>query len=138
MSDIKKISTESPEFQQIEKELFFKGEETASLIESFCYSSDASIYASCRGDLVTGFCVTNAATSDVMHLRFIGTHKDFRKSGTASELIRFAISDQKPKAVVAEVPQHSIDFFTKFGFYAVDFGENEVGKNVYYATYRVK
>ena len=42
------------------------------------------------------------------------------------------------KAVVAEVPQNSINFFTKYGFWAVDFGENEVGKNVYYATYRVK
>ena len=137
MCEIKKILTDSPEFQQIEKELFFKGEETASLIDSFCHSKGVSIYASVEGDVVTGFCVTDPSTGDVMHLLFIGVHHDYRKSGVATSLIDGAIADQKPKAVVAEVPQYSLSFFTKYGFWAVDFGEDLSGKNVYYATYRV-
>lgn len=138
MSEVKKILTDSPEFLEIEKELFFKGEETLSLIEHFCRSESSSIYASTEDGIVTGFCVTDPSTGDVMHLLFIGVHRDYRKSGVASELINAAIADQKPKAVVAEVPQNSLDFFTKFGFYAVDFGEDLSGKNVYYATYRVR
>ena len=90
MIEIKKILTESPEFQQIEKELFFKGEETADLIETFCHSKGVSIYASMDGDFVTGFCVTSPSTSDVMHLLFIGVHHDFRKSGVAKRRFSFA------------------------------------------------
>ena len=138
MYEVKKILTESPEFQQIEKELFFKGEETADLIETFCHSKGVSIYAAMDGEFVTGFCVTSPSTSDVMHLLFIGVHRDYRKSGVASKLLDGAIADQKPKAVVAEVPQNSINFFNKYGFWAVDFGEDLSGKNVYYATYRVR
>ncbi|MBE6899408.1 MAG: GNAT family N-acetyltransferase [Ruminococcaceae bacterium] len=138
MYEIKKILTDSPEFQQIEKELFFKGEETIAPIETFCHSNDVSIYAAMNGDFVTGFCVTSPSTSDVMNILFIGVHPDYRKSGVATSLISGAISDQNPKAVVAEVPQYSLDFFTKYGFWAVDFGEDLSGKNVYYATYRVK
>ena len=138
MYEIKKILTDSPEFQQIEKELFFKGEETIAPIETFCHSNDVSIYAAMNGDFVTGFCVTSPSTSDVMNILFIGVHHDYRKSGVATSLISGAISDQNPKAVVAEVPQYSLDFFTKYGFWAVDFGEDLSGKNVYYATYRVK
>ena len=137
MSEVKKITTDSPEFQQIEKDLFFKGEETASLIESFCHSDDVSIYAALDGETVTGFCVTDPSTGDVAHLLFIGVHHDYRKTGVASELLDAVIADQKPKAVVAEVPQNSLNFFTKYGFWAVDFGEDLSGKNVYYATYRV-
>ena len=137
MCEIKKILTDSPEFQQIEKELFFKGEETADLIETFCHSKGVSIYASMDGETVTGFCVTDPSTGDVMHLLFIGVHRDYRKSGVACALLDASIADQKPKAVVAEVPQYSLPFFTKYGFYAVDFGEDLSGKNVYYATYRV-
>ena len=138
MYEVKKILTESPEFEQIEKELFFRGEETADLIETFCHSKGVSIYAAMEGEFVTGFCVTSPSTSDVMHLLFIGVHRDYRKSGVASKLLDGAIADQKPKAVVAEVPQNSIAFFNKYGFWAVDFGEDLSGKNVYYATYRVR
>lgn len=137
MSEVKKILTDSPEFQQIEKELFFKGEETAELIEIFCRSKDVSIYAAKDGDFVTGFCVTTPSTSDVINLLFIGVHRDYRKTGVASSLLDASIADQKPKAVVAEVPFNSLPFFTNYGFYAVDFGEDLSGKNVYYATYRV-
>lgn len=137
MIEVKKILTESPEFQQIEKELFFKGEETVGLIDSFCHSNDVTIYASVEDDMVTGFCVTDPSTGDVMHLLFIGVHHDYRKSGVASALLDAAIADQKPKAVVAEVPHNSLPFFTSYGFWAVDFGEDLSGKNVYYATYRV-
>ena len=137
MYEIKKILTDGPEFQQIEKELFFKGEETIAPIETFCHSNDVSIYAAMNGDFVTGFCVTSPSTSDVMNILFIGVHHDYRKSGVATSLIDGAIADQKPKAVVAEVPQYSLDFFTKYGFWAVDFGEDLSGKNIYYATYRV-
>jgi ribosomal protein S18 acetylase RimI-like enzyme len=137
MCEIKKILTDSPEFQQIEKELFFKGEETIAPIETFCHSNNVSIYAAMDGDFVTGFCVTSPSTSDVMNILFIGVHHDYRKSGVATSLIDGAIADQKPKAVVAEVPQYSLNFFTKYGFWAVDFGEDLSGKNVYYATYRV-
>ena len=138
MYEIKKILTDSPEFQQIEKELFFKGEETIAPIETFCHSNDVSIYAAMNGDFVTGFCVTSPSTSDVMNILFIGVHQDYRKSGVGASLIDGAIADQNPKAVVAEVPQYSLDFFTKYGFWAVDFGEDLSGKNVYYATYRVR
>ena len=138
MYEIKKILTDGPEFQQIEKELFFKGEETIAPIETFCHSNNVSIYAAMDGDFVTGFCVTSPSTSDVMNILFIGVHHDYRKSGVATSLIDGAIADQKPKAVVAEVPQYSLSFFTKYGFWAVDFGEDLSGKNVYYATYRVK
>lgn len=138
MYEVKKILTDSPEFEQIEKELFFKSEETISPIETFCHSKGVSIYAATEGDFVTGFCVTSPSTGDVMHLLFIGVHRDYRKSGVATALLDGSIADQKPKAVVAEVPQNSLDFFIKYGFYAVDFGENQPGKNVYYATYRVK
>ena len=138
MYEIKKILTDGPEFQQIEKELFFKGEETIAPIETFCHSNNVSIYAAMNGDFVTGFCVTSPSTSDVMNILFIGVHHDYRKSGVATSLIDGAIADQKPKAVVAEVPQYSLNFFTKYGFYAVDFGEDLSGKNVYYATYRVR
>ena len=137
MSEVKKILTDSPEFQQIEKELFFKGEETASLIESFCHSDDVTIYAALDGETVTGFCVTDPSTGDVTHLLFIGVHRDYRKTGVASALLDAVIADQKPKAVVAEVPNYSLPFFTSYGFWAVDFGEDLSGKNVYYATYRV-
>ena len=137
MYEIKKILTDGPEFQQIEKELFFKGEETIAPIETFCHSNNVSIYAAMDGNFVTGFCVTSPSTSDVMNILFIGVHHDYRKSGVATSLIDGAIADQKPKAVVAEVPQYSLDFFTKYGFWAVDFGEDLSGKNVYYATYRV-
>ncbi len=137
MYEIKKILTDGPEFQQIEKELFFKGEETIAPIETFCHSNNVSIYAAMDGDFVTGFCVTSPSTSDVMNILFIGVHHDYRKSGVATSLIDGAIADQKPKAVVAEVPQYSLSFFTKYGFWAVDFGEDLSGKNVYYATYRV-
>ena len=137
MCEVKKILPDSPEFRQIENQLFFKGEETMSLIETFCHSAGVSIYASVDGETVTGFCVTTPSTSDVMHLLFIGVHHDYRKSGVASSLIDAAIADKKPKAVVAEVPQNSINFFTKYGFWAVDFGEDLSGKNVFYATYRV-
>ena len=137
MCEIKKILTDSTEFQQIEKELFFKGEETIAPIETFCHSNNVSIYAAMNGDFVTGFCVTSPSTSDVMNILFIGVHHDYRKSGVATSLIDGAIADQKPKAVVAEVPQYSLNFFTKYGFWAVDFGEDLSGKNVYYATYRV-
>jgi ribosomal protein S18 acetylase RimI-like enzyme len=137
MYEIKKILTDGPEFQQIEKELFFKGEETIAPIETFCHSNNVSIYAAMNGDFVTGFCVTSPSTSDVMNILFIGVHHDYRKSGVATSLIDGAIADQKPKAVVAEVPQYSLNFFTKYGFWAVDFGEDLSGKNVYYATYRV-
>ncbi|MBQ6877050.1 MAG: GNAT family N-acetyltransferase [Oscillospiraceae bacterium] len=138
MCEVKKILPDSPEFQQIEKELFFKGEETLAPIETFCHSKEVSIYASMNGDFVTGFCVTSPSTADVMHILFIGVHRDYRKTGVASALIDGAIADRKPKAVVAEVPQNSLDFFVKYGFYAVDFGEDLSGKNVYYATYRVR
>ena len=138
MCEVKKILPDSPEFQQIEKELFFKGEETLSLIEHFCRCESSSIYAALDGETVTGFCVTDPSTGDVMHLLFIGVHRDYRKSGVASALLDGAIADQKPKAVVAEVPQNSLNFFTKYGFYAVDFGEDLSGTNVYYATYRVR
>ena len=138
MSEVKKILTDSPEFQQIEKELFFKGEETVDLIDSFCHSSDVTIYASVEDEVVTGFCVTTPSTSDVTHLLFIGVNRDYRKSGVASSLLDAAIADQKPKAVVAEVPHNSLPFFTSYGFWAVDFGEDLSGKNVYYATYRVR
>ena len=137
MYEIKKILTDGPEFQQIEKELFFKGEETIAPIETFCHSNNVSIYAAMNGDFVTGFCVTSPSTSDVMNILFIGVHHDYRKSGVSTSLIDGAIADQKPKAVVAEVPQYSLNFFTKYGFWAVDFGEDLSGKNVYYATYRV-
>ena len=137
MYEIKKILTDGPEFQQIEKELFFKGEETIAPIETFCHSNNVSIYAAMNGDFVTGFCVTSPSTSDVMNILFIGVHHDYRKSGVATSLIDGAIADQKPKAVVAEVPQYSLNFFTKYGFWAVDFGEDLSGKNIYYATYRV-
>jgi len=138
MYEIKKILPDSPEYQQIEKQLFFKGEETADLIETFCHSKGVSIYAAMDGETVAGFCVTSPSTGDVMHLLFIGVHRDYRKSGVASALLDGAIADQKPKAVVAEVPQNSLDFFTRYGFWAVDFGEDLSGKNVYYATYRVR
>lgn len=137
MYEIKKILTDGPEFQQIEKELFFKGEETIAPIETFCHSNNVSIYAAMNGDFVTGFCVTSPSTSDVMNILFIGVHHDYRKSGVATSLIDGAIADQKPKAVVAEVPQYSLNFFTRYGFWAVDFGEDLSGKNIYYATYRV-
>ena len=137
MSEVKKILTDSPEFQQIEKELFFKGEETADLIEAFCHSKDVSIYAAMEGENVIGFCVTDPSTSDVMQLLFIGVNRNHRSSGVASALLDASIADQKPKAVVAEVPHYSLPFFTKYGFWAVDFGEDLSGKNVYYATYRV-
>ena len=137
MYEIKKILTDGPEFQQIEKELFFKGEETIAPIETFCHSNNVSIYAAMDGDFVTGFCVTSPSTSDVMNILFIGVHHDYRKSGVATSLIDGAIADQKPKAVVAEVPQYSLNFFTRYGFWAVDFGEDLSGKNIYYATYRV-
>ncbi len=136
MPEVKKILPDSPEYQQIEKDLFFKGEETTSLIEAFCRSKGVSIYAAMSDDFVTGFCVTDPSTGDVVHLLFIGVHRDYRKSGIASALLDAAIADQKPKAVVAEIPHSSFDFFTKYGFYCMDFGENEPGKNVYYATYR--
>ena len=138
MSEVRKILSDSPEFQQIEKELFFKGEETADLIETFCHSKDVSIYAAMEGEKVIGFCVTDPSTSDVMHLLFIGVHHDYRSTGVASSLLDASIADQKPKAVVAEVPHYSLPFFTNYGFYAVDFGEDLSGKNVYYATYRVR
>lgn len=138
MCEVKKIVPDSPEYQQIEKELFFKGEETLSLIEHFCRSESSSIYAAIEDNQVVGFCVTDPSTGDVMHLLFIGVHRDYRKSGVASKLLDGAIADQKPKAVVAEVPQNSIAFFNKYGFWAVDFGEDLSGKNVYYATYRVR
>lgn len=138
MCEIKKILPDSPEFKKIEDQLFFKGEETISLIEHFCLSNGVSIYAAIDGENVVGFCVTDPSTGDVMHLLFIGVHRDYRKSGVASTLLDGAIADQKPKAVVAEVPQNSLNFFTKYGFYAVDFGEDLSGKNVYYATYRVR
>ena len=137
MCEIKKILTDSPEFQQIEKELFFKGEETADLIETFCHSKGVSIYASMKGETVTGFCVTDPSTGDVMHLLFIGVNRNYRSTGVASSLLDASIADQKPKAVVAEVPHYSLPFFTNSGFWAVDFGEDLSGKNVYYATYRV-
>lgn len=138
MTEVKKILTESPEFKQIEKELFFKGEETAELIEVFCHSKGVSIYASMDGDFVTGFCVTSPSTADVMHLLFIGVHRDYRNTGVATALLDASIADQKPKAVVAEVPHYTLPFFTNYGFYAVEFGEDLYGKNVFYATYRVK
>ena len=138
MIEVKKILTASPEFQQIEKELFFKGEETADLIETFCHSKGISIYAAMDGETVAGFCVTSPSTSDVMHLLFIGVHRDYRKSGVASKLLDDSIADQNPKAVVAEVPHYTLPFFTNYGFYAVEFGEDLYGKNVFYATYRVK
>ena len=137
MYEIKKILTDGPEFQQIEKELFFKGEETIAPIETFCHSNNVSIYAAMNGDFVTGFCVTSPSTSDVMNILFIGVHHDYRKSGVATSLIDGAIADQKPKAVVAEVPNYTLPFFTNYGFYAVEFGEDLYGKNVFYATYRV-
>lgn len=138
MPEVKKILPDSPEYQQIEKELFFKGEETIDLIESFCRSNGVSIYASMDGELVTGFCVTDPSTGDVTHLLFIGVHRDYRKSGVASALLDAVVADQKPKAIVAEIPSSSLNFFTRYGFYAVDFGEDLSGKNVYYATYRCK
>ena len=138
MIEVKKILPESPEFKEIEKELFFKGEETLSLIEHFCLSEGVSIYAAKDGEIVTGFCVTDPSTGDVVHLLFIGVHRDYRKTGVASALLDAAIEDQKPKAVVAEVPQNSLEFFKSYGFWAVDFGEDLSGKNVYYATYRVR
>lgn len=138
MCKVKKISVDSDEFRQVEKAYFFKGEETAALIETFCHSNGVSIYAAIKNDTVVGFCVTDPSTGDVTHLLFIGVNSENRKSGIASALLDAAIEDQHPKAVVAEVPQHSLGFFTSYGFYAVDFGENSPGKNVYYATYRVK
>ncbi|MBR2042660.1 MAG: GNAT family N-acetyltransferase [Oscillospiraceae bacterium] len=138
MYEVKKILTESPEFEQIEKELFFRGEETADLIETFCHSKGVSIYAAMEGEFVTGFCVTSPSTSDVMHLLFIGVHRDYRKTGVAHALLDASIADQKPKAVVAEVPHYTLPFFTNYGFYAVEFGEDLYGKNVFYATYRVR
>ena len=137
MYEIKKILTDGPEFQQIEKELFFKGEETIAPIETFCHSNNVSIYAAMDGDFVTGFCVTSPSTSDVMNILFIGVHHDYRKSGVACALLDASIADQKPKAVVAEVPHYTLPFFTNYGFYAVEFGEDLYGKNVFYATYRV-
>ena len=138
MTEVKKILTEIPEFKQIEKELFFKGEETAELIEVFCHSKGVSIYASMEDDFVTGFCVTSPSTADVMHLLFIGVHRDYRNTGVATALLDASIADQKPKAVVAEVPHYTLPFFTNYGFYAVEFGEDLYGKNVFYATYRVR
>ncbi|MBR3953297.1 MAG: GNAT family N-acetyltransferase [Oscillospiraceae bacterium] len=138
MYEVKKILTESPEFEQIEKELFFRGEETADLIETFCHSKGVSIYAAMEGEFVTGFCVTSPSTSDVMHLLFIGVHRDYRKTGVAHALLDASIADQNPKAVVAEVPHYTLPFFTNYGFYAVEFGEDLYGKNVFYATYRVR
>ncbi len=138
MSEIKKILVDSPEYKQIEEFLFFKGEGTAELIESFCRSNDVSIYASIDDGTVNGFCVTDPSTGDVMHLLFIGVHSKSHKSGVATNLLNAAIADQKPKAVVAEIPQTSLGFFEKFGFYMMDLGENDMGKNVYYATYRCK
>ena len=76
MYEIKKILTDGPEFQQIEKELFFKGEETIAPIETFCHSKGISIYAAMDGETVAGFCVTSPSTADVMHLLFIGVHRD--------------------------------------------------------------
>ncbi len=136
MSEIKKILVDSPEYKQIENFLFFKGESTTELIESFCRSNDVSIYASVEDDTVNGFCVTDPSTGDVMHLLFIGVHTHSHNSGVATALLNFAIADQKPKAVVAEIPQSSLGFFEKFGFYMMELGEDDMGKNVYYATYR--
>lgn len=138
MLEVKKILTDSPEFRQIEKELFFKSEETIAPIEFFCACIDVSIYAAMDGDFVAGFCVADLATDEVMHLLFIGVHRDYRKTGVATLLLNESIKDINPKAVVAEVPENSIEFFNSYGFYAVDFGENQPGKNIYYATYRVQ
>ena len=73
-----------------------------------------------------------------VHLLFIGVNRNYRSTGVASSLLDASIADQKPKAVVAEVPHYSLPFFTNYGFWAVDFGEDLSGKNVYYATYRVR
>ncbi len=138
MLTIKKIEVDSPEYKQIESALFFKGEETTELIESFCQSNGVSIYASMEGNVVTGFCVTDPSTGDVMHLLFIGVHRGYHDAGIATKLLDYALADQKPKAMVAEIPENSLGFFQKYGFYFVEFGEGEGGKNVYYGTYRCK
>ncbi len=138
MLNIKKIDVDSPEYKQIESSLFFKGESTLELIESFCNSSGVSIYAAKDGSLVTGFCVTDSSTGDVIHLLFIGVHHGHHRSGVATALLDYALADQNPKAMVAEIPESSLEFFKNYGFYFVEFGEGEGGKNVYYGTYRRK
>ncbi len=136
MSEIKKILVDSPEYKQIEQYLFFKSEKTLDLLETFCHHDDVSIYASLNDGTVNGFCVTGTCTGDVIQLLFIGVHPKSHKSGVATALLNAAIEDQKPKAVVAEIPENSLGFFKNFGFYTMEFGEDLLGKNVYYGTYR--
>lgn len=136
MSDIRKIAVDSSEYKQIEDAYFFKGESTVELIKHFCRSDNVSIYAYFDGELITGFCVTDPSTGDVLHLLFIGVHRGYCRNGIASALLDFAIADQKPKAMVAEIPENSVPFFENYGFYLMEIGENSLGKNVYYGTYR--
>lgn len=136
MLEIKKISTESPEYSNIKERQFFNDAELSAALDNICSSSDVQLYIAENEEATLGFAVADHATHDVISLLALSVAPERRGSGVATAMLDYILEDTKPKALVAEALDDSIGFFTKYGFYLNDLGEKCPGKHAYYATYR--
>ncbi len=136
MLEIKKVSTESPEYEMIKEMHFFNDGKLSIAIENIC-SGGVQLYTAKKNGEIYGFAVTSDATRDVTSLLFLSVSPEHRGSGVATAMLDFILEDAKPKALVAEALDESVGFFKKYGFYFNDLGEKYPGKRAYYATYRV-
>ena len=136
MLEIKKISTDSPEYENIKAKQFFNDAELSAAINNICCGDNIQLYIAEKDGEVRGFAVANHATPDVISLLALSVAPEHRGSGIATAMLNYILADTNPKAVVAEALDDSIGFFTKYGFYLNDLGEKPPGKHAYYATYR--
>lgn len=136
MLEIKKVSTESPEYAEIKENNFFRNPVYSSALRNICEGSDVSLYAAVKNGSVCGFAAADDATGDVCSLLSLSVSPEYRRKGIARSMLDNILEDRKPKALVAECLEDSLGFFEKYGFYAIPLGEKQPGKNAYYATYR--
>lgn len=140
MLELKTVSIESPEFEELRNKNFFQNSELSEVIDRVSKMNDIILYAAYDNEdkVVRGFAIVDSATSNVISLLSLSVDPDYRGHGVGTKLIDYIISDKKPKAVVAEALDDSVGFFENYGFYSSDLGESLSGTNAYYLTYRCK
>lgn len=136
MLEIKKVSTNGPEYAEIVENHFFRNPVYCEALKNICESSGVSLYVAVNNGKVCGFAAADDATGDVCSLMSLSVAPEYRKRGFARAMLDHVLSDRKPKALVAECLEDSLGFFENYGFYAIPLGEKQPGKNAYYVTYR--
>lgn len=136
MIEVKRAEIDSDDYKAINALKFYQKADMAEIIDNVCHSGNVIFYVAFYDEIICGYAMAEMTSHNVCQLMSMSVDPKYREKNIGKSILDEVIKNLNPKAVVAQVHEDSINFFTKYGFYSTDIGLSVNDLTMYHVIYR--